>query len=84
MILKNAELRQQRKNEQQEIESAEVKTEPSPRSKEQARSFDQLDAAEFERRIDLETGEFIDADDYVADASIQGQSPIGGPKSREQ
>ena len=81
MILKNAELRQQRKNEQQEIESAEAKTEASPRSKEQARSFDHLDAAEFERRIDLETGEFLDGDDYVADASIQDNRPSVGRKA---
>ncbi|WP_172891467.1 relaxase/mobilization nuclease domain-containing protein [Cohaesibacter sp. ES.047] len=81
MILKNAELQQQRKNEQQEIESAEAKTEPSPRSKEQARSFDHLDAAEFERRIDLETGEFLDGDDYVADASNHDNRPPVGQKA---
>ena len=41
----------------------------------QVRSFDHLDAADFERRIDLETGEFLDGDDYVADASIQDNRP---------
>ncbi|WP_157967751.1 relaxase/mobilization nuclease domain-containing protein [Cohaesibacter intestini] len=81
MILKNAELRQQRKNQQQEIERAKARPATSPRPMEQARSFDHLDAADFERRIDLETGEIIDGDDYVADASNHDKRPPVGQKA---
>ncbi|WP_319567938.1 relaxase/mobilization nuclease domain-containing protein [Cohaesibacter marisflavi] len=82
IIMKIYELRQQRQREQEErakrerdIERAKARPATSPRPMEQARSFDHLDAAEFERLINLETGEIIDGDDYVADASIHDNRP---------
>ena len=39
------------------------------------------DIAEFERRIDLETGEFLDGDDYVSGASNHDNRPPVGTKA---
>ncbi len=70
IIMKIYELRQQRQRAQEERAK-----------RKHARSFDHLDAAEFERRIDLETGEIIDGDDYVADASNHDNRPPVGRKA---
>ncbi|WP_162916954.1 relaxase/mobilization nuclease domain-containing protein [Cohaesibacter haloalkalitolerans] len=85
IIMKIYEQRQREQEErakrEQEIERAKARPATSPRSKEQVRSFDHLDAADFERRIDLETGEFLDGDDYVADASNHDNRPPVGQKA---
>ena len=86
--MKIYELRQQRQREQEEraerereIERANARPATPPRPMEQARSFDHLDAADFERRIDLETGELLDGEDYVADASNHDNRPPVGEKA---
>nr|WP_321454384.1 relaxase/mobilization nuclease domain-containing protein [uncultured Cohaesibacter sp.] len=70
IIMKIYELRQQRQRAQEE-----------QAKRKQTRSFDHLDAAEFERRIDLETGEFLDGDDYVSGASNRNNRPPVGEKA---